>query len=349
MSSCCWILSLQLLCSNEVSSLLKADVNLADIANCQSPPVYVCVSVNECVYVCARIYTKHTAGKNPKESQKWSNLTPGHLSLPEEMIEGAVINYFSACDLQGSILPFPQAYVTPVFLFFNILPSSGCMFYLLPNVPVPHPCSSVVGPACCVVWPSFRCLPKTSISSRWVWPGFCEHFELRKTKIMWWCDTQGTTQGETDLIPFPYKSPPLFRLFKSGKKKKNRCWSNLMWSLWRIRDGNSLWWLHPWARPTLVSHCQTFLHTVPVHEKGLAEPTISGIVSGNKKGVLTVNLHNQSVTFNLRLLQFSRRDENYFPLSRNRPILQQSQFNATAKCHVTTSTAALQFYLMAFL
>lgn len=62
-------------------------------------------------------YSKHTAGKNPKENQKRSNLTPGHLSLPEEMIEGAVINYFSACDLRGSILPFPQAYVTPVFLF----------------------------------------------------------------------------------------------------------------------------------------------------------------------------------------------------------------------------------------
>ena len=103
-----------IMCSCEVSSLLNADVHLADTANCQSPPVYMCVSKWMCV--CAK-YSKHTAGKNPKESQKWSNLTRGHLSLPEEMIEGVVINYFSACDLQRSILPFPQAYVTPVFLF----------------------------------------------------------------------------------------------------------------------------------------------------------------------------------------------------------------------------------------
>lgn len=120
--------------------------------------------MNACMY----IYSERTAGKNPKENQKQSNLTPSHLSLPEEMIEGAVINYSSACDLRGSILPFPQAYVTPVFRFFsfsfcfvfNILPSSKYMFYPLPNGLVPHSCSSVVSSACCVVWPAFRCLPK---------------------------------------------------------------------------------------------------------------------------------------------------------------------------------------------
>lgn len=124
-----------IMCSHEVSLLWKADVHLADTANCHSPPVCVCLSVSVCVCVCVSkgtcicvwIYSKHTAGKNPKESQKWFNLTPGHLSLPEEMIEGAVINYFSACDLQGRILPFPQAYVTPVFLFsIYCLPLFAC-------------------------------------------------------------------------------------------------------------------------------------------------------------------------------------------------------------------------------
>lgn len=110
--------------SNEASSLSKADVRVADIANCQSP-VFVCTCV--CVYTSQRmrlhvlilLKTHATRAKHPKESQKGSSLNAGHLSLPlpEEMTEGAVINDSPACDLQGSILPFPQAHVTPIFLF----------------------------------------------------------------------------------------------------------------------------------------------------------------------------------------------------------------------------------------
>lgn len=74
------------------------------------------------------------------------------------------------------------------------------------------------------------------------------------------------------------------------------------------------------ALPDLSPHCSC---TVPVQEKGPAEPTIIGIVSGNKLGLLAANLHNQSVTFRLSLLQCSHRDENYFPLTQNR--LQQTQ------------------------
>ena len=32
-----------IMCSNDVSLLSKADVHLADTANCRSPPVYVCL------------------------------------------------------------------------------------------------------------------------------------------------------------------------------------------------------------------------------------------------------------------------------------------------------------------
>lgn len=190
--------------------------------------------------------------------------------------------------------------------FFNILPSSRCTFYPLPNVPAPHPCSSAVRPACCVVWPSFRCLPKALHEQQMGRMGSVSILSSI-TRIMWWCDTQGTTWGETDLIPFPYKSPPLFRLCKSGRRRKNRCWSNLMWSLWRIRDGNSLWWMHPQARPTLVSHCQAWLRTAVTlcqcRRKGWQNPSSVILWVPIKTGALTVNLHNQPVTFGRRLLQ----------------------------------------------
>ena len=61
-----------IMCEDWVSSLLKADVHLADIANCHSP-LFVRVKVNEsvCVYagmcvcasLCVCVYSKHTAGK----------------------------------------------------------------------------------------------------------------------------------------------------------------------------------------------------------------------------------------------------------------------------------------------
>lgn len=75
--------------------------------------------------------------------------------------------------------------------------------------------------------------------------------------------------------------------------------------------------------------------TVPVQEKGLAEPAISSIVSGNKMRVVTVNLHNQSVTFKLRLLQFSCRDENHFPPRQNKT----STTTAAAQCHLPDVTS----------
>lgn len=161
-------------------------------------------------------YSKHTAGKNPKESQKWSNLTPGHLSLPEEMIERAVINYFSACDLQGSILPFPQAYVTPVFLFLiYCLPPDSCFilfqkYQFLTLVPLRLGLRVVSCGRPSDVSPSLHKQQMGRTGSVSILSSI--------TKIMWRCDTQGTTKGETDLIPFPYKSPPLFRLCKPGKK-----------------------------------------------------------------------------------------------------------------------------------
>lgn len=76
--------------------------------------------------------------------------------------------FFSACDLQGSILPLSTSTCAPVFLFVNILPSSQCTFYPLPNASGHHPCSSVVKSARCVVWLSLRCLSEASMSSRWL-------------------------------------------------------------------------------------------------------------------------------------------------------------------------------------
>lgn len=72
-------------CSNQASSLSKADVRVADIDNCQSP-VFVCTCV--CVYtsqwmrlhVCILLKTHATRAKHPKESQKGSSLTADHLS-----------------------------------------------------------------------------------------------------------------------------------------------------------------------------------------------------------------------------------------------------------------------------
>lgn len=55
-----------IMCSNEVSWLLEADVHLADAANCPSPPVYVCVSKWMCV--CANTQNTRQA-KIPKKAR----------------------------------------------------------------------------------------------------------------------------------------------------------------------------------------------------------------------------------------------------------------------------------------
>ncbi|MEQ2307984.1 hypothetical protein AMECASPLE_023609 [Ameca splendens] len=84
--------------------------------------VYVYVCSNESVHV-DKTHNRHDF----KQNKKAVNRIPGHLSLPEETIEGAVINYFSACDLHGCILPSPQAYVTLViFLLIYCLPFPTC-------------------------------------------------------------------------------------------------------------------------------------------------------------------------------------------------------------------------------
>lgn len=86
--------------------LLEADAHLADTFNCQSPPMHVYTCVGEWMIVCA--YTQNTQQAGiPKKTRSDPIWLQVNLSLPEEMIEGAVMNYFSACNLQCSIPPFP--------------------------------------------------------------------------------------------------------------------------------------------------------------------------------------------------------------------------------------------------
>lgn len=49
----------------------------------------------------------------------------------------------------------------------------------------------------------------------------------------------------------------------------------------------------------------TLQFIVPMHKEGHAEPTISGVVSGNKTGFhgANLNLHNESITFRLKLFK----------------------------------------------
>ncbi len=58
-----------IMCSNEVSSLSKADVHLADAANCQSPPVCVCVCVCVCVSKCMCVCVNTQQAKIPKKAR----------------------------------------------------------------------------------------------------------------------------------------------------------------------------------------------------------------------------------------------------------------------------------------
>lgn len=63
--------------------------------------------------------------------------------------------------------------------------------------------------------------------------------------------------------------------------------------------------------PDLSPHCN---YTMPVPEKELS---IGGNVSADKMAIL----HNQSVTSKLKVLKYSYRVENYFPLHQKRPAL----------------------------
>lgn len=154
-----------IMCSNEVSSLSKADVHLADAANCQSPPECVCVSKLMCVYV--HILKKHSRQKSQRKPEViQSDCRPSVSARRND--RGSSDKLFLCLWSSGQHSSLSTSICDPCLPFFNILPSSRCTFYPRPNVPVPHPCSPVVGSACCVVWPSLRCLPKASTSSRWV-------------------------------------------------------------------------------------------------------------------------------------------------------------------------------------
>lgn len=110
------------MCSKEVGPSSKADVHLADTANCQ--PVYLCVWVNKCVCICA--FTENTRRANIRKKTRRHPIWLQAISFcQKKMIERAVINafFFSACDLQGSILPFPPAHVPlSSFLLIYCLP-----------------------------------------------------------------------------------------------------------------------------------------------------------------------------------------------------------------------------------
>lgn len=246
-----------IICSNEVSLLLKADVHLADIANCTSPSVceckWMCLCVHASVHMCIlETHSRQKSQRKPEVIQ--SDFRPSVSARRND--RGSSDKLFLCLWSSGQHSSISTSICDPClpFSFFQIqcLPLHAHfilfqMYQLLTHVHLW---------LCCVA--VFQMSPQGLHKQQMGRTGSVS-FLSSITKIMWWCDTQGTTKGKTDLISFPYKVPPLFWLCKSGKK--NRCWSNLMWSLWRIRDGNSLWWLHPKARPTLVSHCQTSLHT----------------------------------------------------------------------------------------
>lgn len=160
-----------IMCSNEVSLLWKADVHLADTANCHSPPVCVWAClwlwVRECVYVCVNILTKHSRQKSQRKPEVIQSDSRPSVSARRND-RGSSDKLFLCLWSLGQHSSFSTSICDPCVPFFNILPSSLWMFYPLPNVPAPQPCSSVVGSACFVVWLSLRCLPKASISSRWV-------------------------------------------------------------------------------------------------------------------------------------------------------------------------------------
>lgn len=124
-----------------------------------------------CLHVCD--YSKHTR-QDPKT--KPEAIQSGHCSVCQEKWQTiSLLVIFGA-----AFLPFHKHMWPYLPVSVNILSSSGWIFYPLPNVSVPHPCSSVVGSACRVVWLSFRCLPKVSISSRWLLQGLCKYAELKK-------------------------------------------------------------------------------------------------------------------------------------------------------------------------
>ena len=217
-----------IMCSNEVSSLLKADVNLADTANCHSPPVHVCVRLNECVYkcvcvclcVCVCILKTHSRQKSQSKPEVIQYNSRPSVSARRNDRRSSDKLFLCLWSL-GQHSSFSTSICDPCLPFLNILPSSRCTFYPLPNVPAPHPCSSAVGSACRGCVAAFQMYPQGLLKQQM---GITVSVSVLSSinEIMWWCDTQGTTKGKTDLISFPYKSPPLFRLCKSGEKKKKK-------------------------------------------------------------------------------------------------------------------------------
>lgn len=186
------LVSTIIMCSNEVSSWSKADVHLADTANCQSPPVvYVCVCVWVkwmCLHMC--VYSKHTKGKKSQRKPEviQSDSRPSLSARRHD--RGSSDKWFLCLWSSGQHSSLSTSICDPVFLFLNILPFSRCTFYPLPNVPVPHPffCG----------WVCMLCRVAVSQMS----PQGLHKLQMgitgsgsvlsSITKIMWWCDTQGT-------------------------------------------------------------------------------------------------------------------------------------------------------------
>lgn len=145
----------------------KDEVPLDHTVNCKCQCLRVCACAlgNKCLCMCAIIQNRQS--KTLKQSQKRSNLAIALCVRRNDrqsrdkrflVLWSSGQHSFLSTSTCDPHLPFSV----------HMLSSSGWIFYRLPNVSVPHPCSSAVGSACRVVWLSLRCLPKVSISSRWL-------------------------------------------------------------------------------------------------------------------------------------------------------------------------------------
>lgn len=175
------------------------------------------------MWVCTCAYSKHTAGKKSQRKPEviQSDSRPSVLARRNDRGSSDKLSLClwssvqhssfstSICDPRLHFFFFFFFHKYTAFLYMHVLFSSKCTSFL----PV-----FICGWVCMLCRVAVFQMSPQGLYKQQMGRSGSVSFLSFITKIMWWCDTQRTTKGKTDLIPFPYKVPPLFWLCMSGKK-----------------------------------------------------------------------------------------------------------------------------------